>query len=287
MDDQRKPDPGSEQPVTPDPGSGSRDLSFLWPALDRIRAVEIKFKGDDSDPQNADVGARLKALEADVAAIRETLQQAIGALTDGVRTAGHAAAEPPELPQQSGARAALGFASAIVLLLFAHFLVVLVFDLPTLVLRLVSIAIPLPIAVWMTLHRRIHPWFEVSMALSIGLIAVGAMSYVVSVHEHTSLLPETAREWRETFEYVASIAFAYGTGVLISAALQARSGAPNRAGQATLKLAQAVASVTGKAIKTGPEIKKHVDLIQALINFLALLASGAMAIVTGLRAVIR
>jgi hypothetical protein len=45
--------------------------------------------------------------------------------------------------------------------------------------------------------------------------------------------------------------------------------------------------VTGKAIKTGPEIKRHVDLIQALINFLALLTTGFMAVVTGLRAVLR
>jgi hypothetical protein len=287
MDDQPKPDPGSGKPVTPDPGSGPRDLSFLWPALDRIRAVEIKFHGDDSAPPNVDIDTRLKALEADVAAIRETLQEAIGATAGRGPAARASTGKAPELAPQSEARAALGFASAIVLLLVAHSLVVFVFDLPTLVLRLVSIAIPLPIAVWMTLHRRIRPWLEVSMALSIGLIAVGAMSFVVSVHEHASFLPETGREWRETLEFVASIAFAYGTGVLISGTAQARSGAPNRAGQVTLKLAQAVASVTGKAIKTGPEIKKHVDLIQALINFLALLVTGAMAIVTGLRAVIR
>lgn len=287
MDDQPKPDPGSGQPAAPDPGSVPRDLSFLFPVLDRIRAVEIKFQGDGSAPPNADIDARLKALEADVAAIRETLEGAIGATTGRVRAADAATGEAPELAPQSGARAALGFAAAIVLLLIAHFLVVLVFDLPALVLRLVSIAIPLPIAVWMTLHRRIRPWLEVSMALSVGLIAVGAMSYVVSVHEHTSFLPDTSREWRETIEYVASIAFAYGTGVLISAALQARSGAPNRAGQVTLKLAQAIASVTGKAIDTSPQLKKHVDRIQALVNFLALLASASMAVVTGLRAVIR
>jgi hypothetical protein len=86
---------------------------------------------------------------------------------------------------------------------------------------------------------------------------------------------------------VASIAFAYATGVLISAALQARSGATNRAGQMTLKLAKAISSVTDKAITTGPQIKKHVDQIQGLINTVMLLASAAMAIATGLRSVIR
>ena len=278
MDDPRKPDPDPGQP---------RDLSFLWPALDRIRAVEIKLVADDAAAQNADVAARLKALEADVAVIRDMLHQALGTPMAGAHAEPEPAAEPPELLPQTAGRATLGIVTAVALLLLAHLLVVFALDLPTLVLRLVSIAVPLPIALWMTLHRQIRPRLEVLMALSIGILAVGAMSLVVSVHEHDSFLPENGREWRETLEYVASIAFAYATGVLISGTVQARSGAPNRAGQVTLKLAKAVASVTGKAIKTGPEIKRHVDLIQALINFLALLTTGFMAVVTGLRAVLR
>ena len=91
------------------------------------------------------------------------------------------------------------------------------------------------------------------------------MSYVTSLHKHTSVWPENLREWRETLEYVASIALAHHTGVLISCALQARSGARNRAGEATLKLARALASVTGKAVKTGNELKKHVDSIHGMI----------------------
>ncbi len=287
MDDQRKPDPDPGRPVVPDPAAEPRDLSFLWPALDRIRAVEIKLVADDAAAHNANVAARLKALEADVAAIRDMLRQALGTPMAGTHAEPERAAEPPELLPQTTGRATLGIATAVALLLLAHLLVVFALDLPTLVLRLVSIAVPLPIALWMTLHRRIRPRLEVLMALSIGILAVGAMSLVVSVHEHDSFLPENGREWRETLEYVASIAFAYATGVLISGTVQARSGAPNRAGQVTLKLAKAVASVTGKAIKTGPEIKRHVDLIQALINFLALLTTGFMAVVTGLRAVLR
>ncbi len=287
MDDQRKPDPDPGHPVVPGPAAEPRDLSFLWPALDRIRAVEIKLVADDAAAHNADVAARLKALEADVAAIREMLHQALGTPMAGAHAEPEPAAEPPELLPQTAGRATLGIVTAVALLLLAHLLVVFALDLPTLVLRLVSIVVPLPIALWMTLHRRIRPRLEVLMALSIGILAVGAMSLVVSVHEHDSFFPENGREWRETLEYVASIAFAYATGVLISGTVQARSGAPNRAGQVTLKLAKAVASVTGKAIKTGPEIKRHVDLIQALINFLALLTTGFMAVVTGLRAVLR
>jgi hypothetical protein len=297
MDDHAKSEPEAKQAAAPDAGSGARDLSFLWPLIDRIRAVEFKFQGDGPAQPTADLEARLTTLENEVAAIRRTLQEAAGqeaasqeaagASADGGRAATPTVTEAVELQPQSWRRAAFGSATAVVLLLVAHYLAVFAFDLPAVILRLASIAIPLPIGIWMTLHRRIRPWLETSMAVSVGLIAVGAMSYVVSVHDATPFLPQSGGEWRETAEYVASIAFAYATGVLISAALQARSGAPNRAGQLTLKLAQAITAVTGKAITTGPQIKKHVDLIQALLNAAVLLTSAVMAVVTGLRSVIR
>jgi hypothetical protein len=60
MDDQSKREAGGRQPATPDAGSGPRDLSFLWPVIDRIRAVEIKFEGGDSAAQPADMEARIR-----------------------------------------------------------------------------------------------------------------------------------------------------------------------------------------------------------------------------------
>ena len=287
MDDHAKPEPDTGQPVAPDVGSGPRDLSFLWPVLDRIRAVEIKFQGDSSPQQHTDIEARLNALEGEVAAIRETVRAATGAVTAGPPGQGAAVGELVELPPQTWTRAAFGTLTAIAVLVIAHSLVVFVYDLPTLILRVVSIAIPLLIAIWMTSRRRIRPWFEFAMAVSVALIAVGAMAYLTSLHEHTSFRPESRREWRETAEYVASIAFAYVTGVLVSGALQARSGASNRPGQGTLKVARAIVSITGMAVTTGPQIKKQVDQIQGLINTLMLLASAAMAIVTGLKGAIR
>ena len=74
--------------------------------------------------------------------------------------------------------------------------------------------------------------------------------------------------------------------MLISCALQARSGARNRAGEATLKLAQTLASASGKAVKTGTELKKHVDSIQGLINNLMPVASAIAAVVAGLKGVV-
>jgi len=299
MDDQRKNAGNPASPGMQETSAAQRDLSFLWPVIDRIRAVEIKLHDNGATPPQAgavpatgatplpaDIDARLQALESDVAAIKQTLQNAIGVLSRGVSDAAAAVVEMLELPPQSAARAAFGAVVAIALLLVAHYVIVYVYDLSTVKLRLASIAIPLPIAIWLTLRRQIQPWFELAVAIAIGLVAVFGMSYVTSVQEKTTFLPENMREWRETLEYVASIAFAYLTGVLISGALQARSGAQNRAGQATLKLAQALASVTGKAIATGPELKKRIDQIHSLVNNLMPVASAAAAIVTGLKGVL-
>lgn len=159
------------------------------------------------------------------------------------------------------------------------------YDLPTLVLRLVSIAIPLPLAVWLTLRHRIAPWFEVLFGFVVGTIAVFGMAYVISVHEKTAFLPENMREWQETLEYIASIMFAHWTGVLISSAIQARSGAQNRAGAATLRLASVISSVTGRAVASGPKLKKHVDTVQSLVNNLMPVASAVMAFVAGLNGI--
>ncbi len=269
--------------------ASERDLSILLPLIDKIRAVEIKFQGDapPGAPAASVVEARLKALEDDVAAIKQTLQATLGAITQEVNAAAEAvAAAAVELRSQTWLRVACAALLTVVLLLVAHYLVVFVYDLRTVVLRLISVVIPLPIALALTLRHRVNPWIQISVAFAIGLAAVFGMSYVTSVHENTSFLPENFREWRETLEYVASIAFAHHTGVLISCALQARSGARNRTGEATLKLAQTLASATGKAVKTGTELKKHVDSIQGLINNLMPVASAIAAVVAGLKGVV-
>ena len=33
--------------AVPPSGSAPKDLSFLWPVIDRVRAIEIKFSADD------------------------------------------------------------------------------------------------------------------------------------------------------------------------------------------------------------------------------------------------
>ena len=275
--------------AVPPSGSAPKDLSFLWPVIDRVRAVEIKFSADDATSGTtvaaSALEARIKALEEEVAALKKALQ--VGSIGSGANAAiaGDAVAVPELLPQR-WSRVAAAAVAVVFLLLAAHWMIVFVYDWPTLVLRLVSIAIPLPLAVWLTLRYRISPAMEILFGLVIGAIAVFGMAYVTGIHEKTAFLPENMREWQETLEYIASIMFAHLTGVLVSSAMQARSGAQNRAGEATLRLAQVIAFVTGRAVANGPAIKKHVDTVQNVISNLMPVASAIMAIVTGIKGIL-
>jgi hypothetical protein len=286
--------PGGASGAQPKQGNADRDLSFLWPVIDRIRAVEIKFNpeegvGASAGVKQPDAGleARIKFLEDEVASLKNTLQGTLGALTAGVvEAAGAVEAAIIELPAQQWWRTAVAAVAGVSLLLLAHWLIVFVYDRPTIMLRLVSIAIPLPLAIWLTLRCRITPWVEILFGFLLGAIAVFGMAYVTSLHEKTSFMPENMREWQETLEYTASIMFAHLTGVLISSAIQARSGAQNRAGAATLRLAQVIAFVTGRAVAGGPQLKKHVETVQGLVNNLMPVASAIMAIVTGIKGIL-
>ena len=282
--------PGGDTGANAPHAGKDRDLSFLWPVIDRIRAIEIKFVAEDAAgnaaprvtgaPQSV-LEARLQALEGEVAALKQTIQSTLGA---GVSAAADAvAAVAIDLPPQRWTRVAALAALTFLLLLAAHWMIVFVYDKPTIVLRLMSIAIPLPLAVWLTLRHRIVPWVEIIYGLVIGAAAVFGMAFATSIHEQTAFLPENIREWQETLEYTASIMFAHLTGVLISSALQARGGVQNRAGEATLRLAQVIALVSGRAVANGPQLKKHVDNVQSLVTNLMPIASAIMAIVTGIR----
>lgn len=285
--------PGGDTGANAPHAGKDRDLSFLWPVIDRIRAIEIKFVAEDAAGNAAPrvtgaaqsvLEARLQALEGEVAALKQTMQSMLGMLGEGVSAAADAvAAVATELPPQRWTRVAALAVLTFLLLLAAHWMIVFVYDKPTIVLRLMSIAIPLPLAVWLTLRHRIVPWVEIIYGLVIGAAAVFGMAFATSIHEQTAFLPENIREWQETLEYTASIMFAHLTGVLISSALQARGGVQNRAGEATLRLAQVIALVSGRAVANGPQLKKHVDNVQSLVTNLMPIASAIMAIVTGIR----
>jgi hypothetical protein len=108
----------------------------------------------------------------------------------------------------------------ILLLVGMHYIVTVILNLQLLLLRLGSLAIPLPFGLSLLLisHHGAR-WAAVYGAL-VGLIGVTGMLAIVAYTDHVPLLPENAREWQEAIEYAASIMLAYVTGNVVAALVQ-------------------------------------------------------------------
>ena len=297
MDEPKKIDDRSGD-APPGEARGRQDLSFLWPVIDRISAVEIKFNGDAAS-EAASSGAsatngiesRLATLEAEIAAIKQVLQSGVTVLavsTDGTSAAAPAPAERAEYPPRSWLSISCAAAVSVPALLLAHWLIVFVYDLRTIILLLASMLVPLTVAIAFTLRRRILLRFEIVVAVLIGLLAVSGMSYITSAVEKTPLLPQNLREALETLEYIASISLAYFTGVLISNAWQNRFGSRQaRVGAATLRVAKTFARATGQAIETGTKVSKQVKSIHDLINTAMPVGTAVVSVIAGVDSVLK
>ncbi len=101
------------------------------------------------------------------------------------------------------------------LLVIAHVLVTITFDVSPLPLRLASIVIPLLFGLLA------YPLHRVSMggAFVLGILAaalsIQLMLTVTGLHDHVPILPEVWVEWREVFEYGASIMLAFISGNIL------------------------------------------------------------------------
>jgi hypothetical protein len=106
------------------------------------------------------------------------------------------------------------------LLLGAHYIVTVLLNLQLLILRLGSLAIPLPFgfALLMFSHHGTR-WSAVYGAV-VGLASVTGMLAIIAYTDNVPMLPENAREWREVLEYATSIMLAYVTGNVLAALVQ-------------------------------------------------------------------
>jgi len=102
------------------------------------------------------------------------------------------------------------------LLLLAHFLITIVYDLKPVYLRLISMSLPLPFGYWLFKDEPrsdMWPWIVGTLGLAVG--AVIGMSAITAAVDDTPILPHTPFEWREVLEYSMSIAFSFITGMFI------------------------------------------------------------------------
>lgn len=160
----------------------------------------------------------------------------------------------------------------VLLLLAAHAVVVLWLDRPALVMRVVSILIPLPFGL-----RRPRSWAaDVAMAVSVAVAAVTGMSLATGWVDSAPVLPQDAQEWREVGEYAASIALSYLTGVFLARWLIPRSLTTRTVGIRLdmARLLTLLVRSTRSEEETEAELALRVELAQERLQ--QLIAAGKM-----------
>lgn len=115
-----------------------------------------------------------------------------------------------------GTHAVLYVAIPSLLLVIAHVLVTITFNVSPIPLRIASIAIPLLFGfVAYPLHR-VSALTAFVLAFLAASVSILAMLTVTGIHDRVPILPTVWIEWREVFEYGASILLAFVSGNILS-----------------------------------------------------------------------
>lgn len=157
----------------------------------------------------------------------------------------------------------LGGLPPLMLLLGAHWVIVIAYDLNTLFLRIVSLLVPLPFGWLLARRARRYRWEFLLLALGLSCLAVLGMSWLTSLVDKTPVLPQGWREWREFAEYAASIGLSLIAGGLMGRLVrQHRQEALSsmRARGVAFKLAELISSGHKGAEKIEATVKTIRDL---------------------------
>jgi len=245
-----------------------RDLFLIKPLQQKI--ADLRQELQDSSPE------RQALLEAHVAALEGKLEQHEIAASHSI--AGRKSAKK----DRYWISALIAAVVSLALLLTAHGLIVIHFDLKPLYLRIASLLIPLPFgfALYVWYPRRF--WHSTLMALLVACSAVLGMSAVTGYVDKVPVMPENLREWREFFEYAASITFSFVTGLLLGKLRYRKSRKPARPSRAAVYLAKLIAK--DEYGESGTQ--KLVANITGISTVAAPAVSGVVAVYSGIKAVI-
>jgi hypothetical protein len=176
-----------------------------------------------------------------------------------------------------------------VLLVAAHIVVTIVLNVSPLYLRLASVIIPVPFGF---LTFPIHKMgFRDALVLGASTAAVSVMCMltVTGLNDHVPILPASWGEWREVFEYGASIALAFGSGNILGVMvfqvlprILSQGGKPNAA---AFRIARLLGRHVGEE-----QLRRRARLIQDLMQTIGPLAgvvvTAAGSVYAGLKGVI-
>lgn len=272
-----------------------RDLYLFRPLLIKIAGLEEQLRELPDVKQLQDRVATLEQQQLqDRDAALEQPQRESSASSIPVATAVPMVATDPEPEPPVRASPApkpimsflLIWVLPVMLLMVAHVLIVVVYDLQLLVLRVVSLLLPLPFgaawAVRAASQGRTQPWLAAACAAFIAITAVLAMSWTTSRVDGVPVLPANLREWREFIEYAASIALSFTTGILIVGLIRRAAG---RSVDVAPLAARAVLLIS-RGQGAAETVQAAANRLTALAGTLTAAATSVAAAYTGLRAVV-
>ena len=168
------------------------------------------------------------------------------------------------------------------LLLLAHALITVVYDVNMLYLRIASVLLPLPFGFYLfkTKSRVLLGWFAATACLALS--SVIGMSAITGWVDQTPVLPQNMVEWREFLEYAASITFSFLTGMLLGGMSYHRTHRPKAKPVGPL-----VSGLIAKFHKGGSspaDIQQTIKKLEEMGGSLIAAGSTAMSVYTGLKA---
>lgn len=173
----------------------------------------------------------------------------------------------------------------ILLLVLAHFLIIVLWDQATVYLRIVSIVLPMPFGFALVWRERRNLLWAVIFGAVVSLVSITGMLVVMHVNYGDTILPTTSRDLIEELQYFTSIALAFITGGLLAVLFRSTPTLPtSHAAHLTRKLAPVLASMRQNKSKRPDifELMQRAHSIQRIITGVIAGATTAGSIYTGI-----
>jgi hypothetical protein len=185
--------------------------------------------------------------------------------------------------------AALYVIPAVLLLLIAHYLVTVQFNVSPLYLRLASFVIPLPFGMATYAVSKVGWRAAFGLGAVVAFLSVSGMLTVIGIIDNVPIIPPTFLEWRESVEYGLSIALAFLTGnilaLLVFVALPSTIAAGGRPSAAAFRIARMLGQHVGEE-GMRRRARRIQDLMRTLGPLAGVVATAAGSIYTGLKGIL-
>jgi hypothetical protein len=243
----------------------AHDIYLFKPLQEKIERLEKTVAEHEKNAAAlADEVAALRAARADAAPDAP----AAGPTADPEHKAGFAGALLQAL------------VPVLLMLLAAHWVMLFMLDVKPLYLRVVTILMPMPFGFLLAMHHPGRLRVSAGAGLAMAVLAVLGMLVITATIDKVPVLPQDARDWRETLEYVVSIGLAFLTGLLLGEYHARQKLAELKSNRVVLLLARAF--VPNEEGKLG--IEKAVKKLTKLQEAVTPAATGAASIYAGIKA---